>query len=46
MGIYPQPFIAKVEPAAQKQILQMAVKGKPQVAEKIDSTFKIEQINN
>ncbi len=46
MGIYPQPFIAKVEPAAQKQILQMAVKGKPQVAEKIDSTFKFELINN
>jgi NADH-quinone oxidoreductase subunit M len=46
MGIYPQPFIAKVEPAAQKQILQMAVKGKPQVAGKIDSTFKYELTNN
>lgn len=46
MGIYPQPFIAKVEPAAQKQILQMAVKGKPQVAGEIDSNFNIELINN
>lgn len=33
MGIYPQPFIEKIEPAAQKQILLMHAEGKPQVAE-------------
>ena len=33
MGIYPQPFIQKVEPAAQKQILLMNTTGEPQLAE-------------
>lgn len=46
MGIYPQPFIAKVEPAAQKHILQMAVKGKPQIAEDVQSANIIQQPNH
>lgn len=33
MGIYPQPFIAKVEPAAQKHILQMAATGDTKLAQ-------------
>ncbi len=33
MGIYPQPFIAKIEPAAQKHIIQMITTGEPALAE-------------
>jgi len=32
MGIYPQPFIAKIEPAAQKHIIQMITTGEPALA--------------
>ena len=46
MGIYPQPFIQKVEPAAQKQILQMKAKGIPQLATKMESNLKYELIKN
>lgn len=41
MGIYPQPFIQKVEPAAQKQILLMSTTGEPQLAE-----MSLEESNN
>jgi NADH-quinone oxidoreductase subunit M len=45
MGIYPQPFIAKIEPAAQQQIIQTLAKGKPQLAESMESDVKYEQLN-
>jgi len=32
MGIYPQPFIAKIEPAAQKHIIQAITTGEPALA--------------
>ncbi len=46
MGIYPQPFIEKIEPAAQKQIAAMASVDKPQLAEMIVSDKKHELIKN
>jgi NADH-quinone oxidoreductase subunit M len=46
MGIYPQPFIAKIEPAAQKQIIQTLAKGKPQLAESVESDVKYELNTN
>jgi len=45
MGIYPQPFIAKIEPAAQKQIYLMNTKGKPQLAETA-TEIQYQQIKN
>ncbi len=46
MGIYPQPFIEKIEPAAQKQIAAMTSVDKPQLAEMIVSEKKHELIKN
>jgi NADH-quinone oxidoreductase subunit M len=46
MGIYPQPFIAKIEPAAQKQIAAMELVTKPQLAEMIVSEKKHELRKN
>ncbi|MFN2353213.1 MAG: NuoM family protein [Desulfopila sp.] len=46
MGIYPQPFIDKIEPAAQRQILQMATTTQPQLAGDMESAYTLELINN
>lgn len=46
MGIYPQPFIAKIEPAAQKYILQMATQDNPQLAERFDGSDHQKFIND
>ncbi len=46
MGIYPQPFIQKIEPAAQKQILLMSTTGEPQLAEMSLEESKNELNNN
>ena len=45
MGIYPQPFIEKIEPAAQKHIMSMAATGSPQLAETA-TDIKLEQLKN
>lgn len=45
MGIYPQPFIQKIEPAAQKQILLMSTKGEPQLAD-VNLIERKEELNN
>lgn len=46
MGIYPQPFIKKIEPAAEKQIAAMKSAVKPQLAEMIVSDKKHELVKN
>ena len=46
MGIYPQPFLEKITPAAQKQVLQMASKGEQQLVKMIESDVKHEPIKN
>ncbi len=46
MGIYPQPFIQKVEPAAQKQILQMRTTGEPKLAEDLGQAIHYELKSN
>jgi NADH-quinone oxidoreductase subunit M len=46
MGIYPQPFIGKIEPAAQRQLALMVSPEKPQLAEIMEVDVKHEPIKN
>jgi NADH-quinone oxidoreductase subunit M len=46
MGIYPQPFIDKIEPAAHKQIAGIAALAKPQLGEMIVSDKTLELVKN